>query len=55
METGAHVDRTSYAVRQGYRSGKNLAVGGGKTPEKVKLQWKKHWLSRDRSLMLRSG
>ncbi|PBK63717.1 hypothetical protein ARMSODRAFT_523425 [Armillaria solidipes] len=39
METGAHVNRTSYAVRQGYRSGKNLAVGGGETPEKVKLLW----------------
>ncbi|KAK0447127.1 hypothetical protein EV421DRAFT_184509 [Armillaria borealis] len=39
METGAHVDRTSHAVRQGYRSGKNLAVGEGETPEKVKLLW----------------
>ncbi|KAK0230014.1 hypothetical protein EDD85DRAFT_972866 [Armillaria nabsnona] len=40
METGVHVDRTSYAVRHGYRSGKNLpAVGGGEMLEKVKLQW----------------
>ncbi len=38
-ETGAHVDRTCYAVRQGYRSGKNLAVGEGETLEKVRLQW----------------
>ncbi len=38
-ETGAHVDRTSYTVRQGYRSGKNLAVGEGETLEKVRLQW----------------
>ncbi|PBK90636.1 hypothetical protein ARMGADRAFT_1032189 [Armillaria gallica] len=34
----AHMDWTSYAVCQGYRFGKNLAVGGDKTLEKVKLQ-----------------
>ncbi|KAK0229998.1 hypothetical protein EDD85DRAFT_1026432 [Armillaria nabsnona] len=39
METGVPVDRTGYAVRQGYPSGKNMTVGGGETPEKVKSQW----------------
>lgn len=39
IETGANVDRTSHAVRQGYRSGRNLAAGEGETPEKAKLLW----------------
>ncbi len=38
METEAHMDWTSYAVCQGYQFGKNLAVEGDETPEKIKLQ-----------------